>query len=144
MHTHICKNCGKEYKNQKEKSNYCSKECQYKSISSNRIIDLKGQKFGKLTVLSLKEKNNKDRLKWICECECGNIVEVSSYNLTHSITKSCGCIQKEFAKKICEESAIYTNLVGQVFNNLTVIEKVKNGIWKCKCICGNYIDVPSR
>lgn len=144
MYTHICKNCGKQYENQKEKSNYCSKDCKYKGMSSKRIINLKGQKFGRLTVLSLKEKNSKDRVKWICKCECGNIVDVSSYNLSHGIAKSCGCLQKEVAKKTCKKSTIYTDLIGQVFNDLTIVEKIKDGIWKCKCVCGNYIEVPTR
>lgn len=60
MYKHICKNCGKEYQNNKGKSSYCSKECQYKHFLKKKIIDLKGQKFGRLTVLSLKETNKKN------------------------------------------------------------------------------------
>lgn len=144
MYTHICENCGKEYKNQKEKSKYCSKECKYKGISSKRIIDLNGQKFGRLTVLSLKERSNKEKLKWVCKCECGNIVEVLSNNLLRGTTKSCGCLHKEISTELCKKFKIYTDLVGQVFNDLTVIEEVESGLWKCKCICGNFIEVPSR
>lgn len=144
MYKHTCKNCGKTYENRKEKSNYCSKKCQYEAVSKNKIINLQGKKFGRLTVLSLKETQNKRRVKWICKCECGNIIEVFSTNLISGTTKSCGCLQKEIAKKTASEAAIYNNLVGQVFNDLTVVEKVTDGMWKCKCKCGNFITVTTR
>lgn len=43
----------------------------------------------------------------------------------------------------------YTDLLGQVFNRLTVIEFIGQGfkgrsIWKCKCICGNQKILPAR
>jgi hypothetical protein len=43
----------------------------------------------------------------------------------------------------------YTDLLGQVFNRLTVIEFVGQGfkgraIWKCRCICGNEKILPAR
>ena len=39
------------------------------------------------------------------------------------------------------------NLIGQTFNRLTVLEKTDKRtasggiIWKCKCSCGNYVEV---
>ena len=56
-------------------------------------IDLKGQRFGKLLVL--KKSNNRCHtgVKWICQCDCGNIVEVASQSLLRGRTKSCGCIR---------------------------------------------------
>lgn len=37
---------------------------------------------------------------WLCECECGNRKVIQSYCLTKkNPTQSCGCIQKNFAKK---------------------------------------------
>ena len=39
--------------------------------------DLVGQKFGKLTVKERSNrKGNDGALYWICECDCGNIIEV--------------------------------------------------------------------
>ena len=66
----------------------------------NQLIDLTGQKFGKLTVISL-EKSDKKRkgAVWLCRCECGNIKAVSSRNLRKGCTKSCGCSTKEMIGK---------------------------------------------
>jgi hypothetical protein len=56
-----------------------------------RHIDITGQVFGKLTVVSYK-----GRSKWLCRCECGNATIVISWNLTNGTTKSCGCASRAF------------------------------------------------
>jgi hypothetical protein len=68
----------------------------------SKIIDLVGQKFGKLTVIKqYKEYKGKDRhTYWVCKCSCGNEkdVIVSSDKLKNGNTKSCGCYIKESNK----------------------------------------------
>ena len=60
------------------------------------ILDLKGRKFDRLTVLELlPERNSRGHAVWKCECSCGNIINVVSYSLTSKNTKSCGCIRRE-------------------------------------------------
>jgi hypothetical protein len=55
---------------------------------------LEGQQFGRLVVISrLSSRNGKGN--WLCECSCGNTVEVISYALTSGHTKSCGCWRDE-------------------------------------------------
>lgn len=56
---------------------------------------LVGEKFARLTVLELDYVKSRRRY-WKCQCECGNVVTVSEGNLKHGITKSCGCIKKEY------------------------------------------------
>ena len=56
---------------------------------------LAGEKFARLTVLELDYMKSRRRY-WKCQCECGSIVTVSEGNLKHGITKSCGCIKKEY------------------------------------------------
>lgn len=56
---------------------------------------LVGEKFARLTVLELDYVKSRRRY-WKCQCECGSIVTVSEGNLKHGITKSCGCIKKEY------------------------------------------------
>lgn len=67
-----------------------------------KFIDLTGQQFGRLTVLELgtplKPVRNKEKY-WLCQCECGNQVSVSGYNLRSGNTKSCGCLSKELLVK---------------------------------------------
>lgn len=62
-------------------------------------IDLTGKKFGRWTVLEEAGKNNHGNYLWRCRCECGNIKINSSSNLRCGHTKSCGCLQKELAKR---------------------------------------------
>ena len=62
-------------------------------LKDERIIDITGKKFGKLTVLQIdpSTKGIDTPLKWICKCDCGNIVSINSYNLRNGKTQSCGC-----------------------------------------------------
>lgn len=107
-------------------------------------IDLTNQKFGKLTVL--RKGNGRItsggcyKTTWVCQCECGNVVEVDSQKLRKGHTTSCGCFKKE------NKGAHFEDLTGQRFNRLTVIkfipanERTARGYnWWCKCDCGNYI-----
>lgn len=53
-------------------------------------IDITGQVFGKLTVISFYGVKNK-RTYWNCKCSCGKELIAESYCLRHGHTKSCGC-----------------------------------------------------
>ena len=61
-------------------------------------IDLSGMKFGRLTVLC-ENGRKRGEICWKCQCDCGNIINVSSYSLRIGETKSCGCYQKERTSK---------------------------------------------
>ena len=52
-----------------------------------KALDLTGQKFGKLTYLKPLKPNKHGSVLWLCECECGNMSEVTTGN-RHN-TKSC-------------------------------------------------------
>src|SRR3990167_2611761 len=60
-----------------------------------RRIDLIGQRFGKLIVISLAGKNKWGNLKFLCKCDCGKEKIVPSANLRDGRTKSCGCIAQQ-------------------------------------------------
>ena len=56
----------------------------------HKIENLKGNKYGRLTVLNYSHiKNHKSY--WRCKCECGNETIVRSDCLKDGSTKSCGC-----------------------------------------------------
>ena len=62
--------------------------------------DLIGQKFGRLTVIKKADKNyispkGYTKSRWVCLCDCGNIITVTGNDLTTGKTKSCGCFHKE-------------------------------------------------
>lgn len=63
-----------------------------KITSQLRIQDLTNQKFGRLTVLKL-ERDLNGKIKWLCQCECGNFIKVNPNDLKSGNTKSCGCLK---------------------------------------------------
>jgi len=61
-----------------------------------RYIDLSGQKFGRLMVISIAEKATHGKTtQWLCKCECGKETFVHTAELRSGRTKSCGCLQKD-------------------------------------------------
>lgn len=67
----------------------------------SHVKDLTGQKFERLTAIErdyAPQNTNRKRTKWICKCECGNIVSVVSTDLLSGHTKSCGCYHKDQAR----------------------------------------------
>lgn len=64
-----------------------------------RLLDLVGQIFGKLTVLSRAGRNKRRHALWLCVCSCGQKTTVSGDSLRRGDTKSCGCLQRENATK---------------------------------------------
>jgi len=60
-------------------------------------LELKGTKFGRLTVFDRAEATPQGHYKWLCIRDCGNEVVVRGSALTNGSTKSCGCLQKERA-----------------------------------------------
>ncbi len=63
------------------------------------MIDLCGKKYGRLTAIARKGINVSGNAIWLCECDCGSNVFVSSNNLRSGHTKSCGCLRKELMTK---------------------------------------------
>ena len=109
-------------------------------------IDLTNQKIGKLSVIRQAEKIN-NKTAWVCQCECGNEIIVSSTNLSAGHTKSCGCLKAEKSRQ-----AHFKDLTGQKFGRLTVIKETDQYVspqgnkytrWLCRCDCGNEATVLS-
>jgi len=61
-----------------------------------KLIDLSGQVFGKLTVLSRVPATG--QAKWNCRCECGAITVQPGYELRSSKVVSCGCKKKSIGE----------------------------------------------
>lgn len=62
-----------------------------------RFVDLTGQKFGRLSVIE-RAPNKKDRVAWLCKCDCGNEIVTTSRLLQTGQTTSCGCFHRERTK----------------------------------------------
>lgn len=69
-------------------------------LGKNRLDDLKGKKFGRLTVLNRDETKTGEKPRWICQCDCNILVNVSSANLKNGSTNSCGCLRLEISAKV--------------------------------------------
>ena len=68
--------------------------CKKLKVKMGKLLELTGQKFGKLTVLSRASNFTFNRSAWNCICDCGKEKIVSGNSLTQEHTKSCGCLQK--------------------------------------------------
>lgn len=100
----------------------------------SKLIDLVGQRFGKLTIIE-KSENKGGKTAWLCKCDCGNSTVVVGGNLKNGHTTSCGCNKDEYYL-----NAPFKDLTGMRFGKLTVQKRVENKggnvCWLCLCDCG--------
>lgn len=68
-----------------------------------RMIDLSGQKFGRLTVIEKAGSTKHGAIKWLCKCDCGNESIVIGDELRKGKTTSCGCYAKEIARETAKK-----------------------------------------
>jgi len=67
---------------------------------ASRFLDITGQKFGRLMALEMVPRGPEDRhTKWLCQCECGKIIQTRINSLRSGNTKSCGCYFMDYARK---------------------------------------------
>lgn len=108
-----------------------------------KLIDLTGQVFGKLTVISKDNNKTGHGAYWICKCECGNIKSIKGQSLREGKISHCGC------SKIQQEKIDTTSLIGKKFGRLTVIARDLqaprghgySSRWICMCDCGKEVSV---
>ena len=109
-----------------------------------KFEDLTGKKFGELTVLyrnkELQEQKKANYCYWHCLCSCGKETDTTTASLKNGHTKSCGHLAK-----LTQKQPLKLN-PGEIYGRLTILERVpapksRNSIWKCKCECGNIINV---
>lgn len=68
-----------------------------------RLVDLSGEKYGRLTVICRAENKN-GRTSWLCECDCGSLVEVRGNDMRMGKVQSCGCIKAEKCRTQSEKA----------------------------------------
>ncbi|WP_412989927.1 AP2 domain-containing protein [Pediococcus siamensis] len=64
----------------------------------SKLIDLTGQRFGRLVVMRRTGTAKNRNAKWLCQCDCGNQTVVDGYRLRNGMTRSCGCLRREKSK----------------------------------------------
>ena len=74
-----------------------------------KLIDLTGQRFGRLLVIRRVECEKHGEAKWLCQCDCGNETAVFGYLLRSGKTSSCGCSKHDetFRNKKKEQSTVH-------------------------------------
>ena len=68
-------------------------------MASYNAKNLTGKRFGRLKVISQAPTENQ-RTMWNCLCDCGNKKVLPCYVLTRGLVRSCGCLQKDTARKL--------------------------------------------
>ena len=106
-----------------------------------QVVSMKGQRFGRWTVLGQMEFSKTGERKWLCRCDCGTERFVLERSLLYGGSQSCGCLRKERAKE-----AVSADLTGKAFGELTVLgpapaQKAGGVRWLCRCICGTEYTV---
>lgn len=62
----------------------------------SKLIDLTGQRFGRLIVIEkTNARNGCTNAVWLCKCDCGNEVVVRGVSLRKGESRSCGCLKSE-------------------------------------------------
>ncbi len=64
-----------------------------------KLIDLTGQRFGRLVVIERAKNQKNGHARWVCRCDCGKTITTNGYDLRSGHTRSCGCIYIETLKK---------------------------------------------
>lgn len=89
------------------------------------MMNLSGQRFGRLVVLDEAPRKEYGARMWYCKCDCGKEKIVFQQCLMNGHSRSCGCIRKE---QIIERSTthglshkriynIYHGMINRCFNN---------------------------
>lgn len=67
--------------------------------------DIKGQRFGHLTVIrKSKKRNAKGQMYWVCKCDCGQFLVVRGDNLRNGNSQQCSdCATHGTRSIFCEE-----------------------------------------
>lgn len=100
-------------------------------------LEMIGKKFGRLTVVEQDGERKAGRHpRWMCKCDCGNVVTKSAPALRQGREPSCGCAARDFQRQKYD-------LTGKKFGLLLVVKaesasnSKRNIVWKCLCDCGN-------
>lgn len=65
-----------------------------------KLIDLTGQRFGRLTVIKKVPPTTKQtNARWLCACDCGGVTTVLGITLRKGEARSCGCLKREINRK---------------------------------------------
>ena len=94
-------------------------------MKKSKVVDVTGQKFGKLKVIKFLGINERHRAIWECECECGNIKVYELQDLKKN--KSCGC-ERYKTEKYINASIKNQKRAYEAYHNKYIIDGVNVAI----------------
>ena len=121
----ICEVKGVNIRTGRTKSCGCWKQESDHTPKGN-VIDLVGQKFNHLTVISRAGSDKRGEAKWKCQCDCGNpnMLIVLGSNLRKNHTTSCGCERRSHGEQRIIEILNKNNIT---YETEKVMFKYSNG-----------------
>lgn len=129
----VCKYCKKPFlarQDTAKKRKFCSHKCSALSWRESELNlltkQLVGKTFGKLTVLSVGEKQKDGQRLWLCHCTCGQEKFITTAALTLRRAESCGCTGKSGSKN-CK---------------WTGFGEISGGYWSSLKACAKTRDIP--
>lgn len=112
---------------------------------TKKMIDIRGQRFGRLIALFPVYIGKEKRTYWLCKCDCGSEIACRIDMLKDKTTQSCGCYAIERNKLRYDQKR--ENMIGKIFGRLTVIsfdcmkmcnDGVLYAYYWCQCSCGSH------
>jgi hypothetical protein len=70
-----------------------------RSKNMSEVVNIKGQKFGRLEVLYRIENDKDGNAMWLCSCDCGKELPARGVCLRRGRVSSCGCLTRELKVK---------------------------------------------
>ena len=97
-----------------------------------------GKRFGKWVVLEETSKKNISRQKYyLCQCDCGDQIEVIGSSLRSGKSSSCQkCCRQKISIQVGSVSGRWT-----ILNRSEKISKFGHLYFSCKCECGSISDI---
>lgn len=105
-------------------------------MMSRPPADITGRRSGLLVAVKM-IRDNDDRIKWLCDCDCGGVSVRTTHDIVHKIATNCGCLNPNK----------YVDLTGRHFGHMEVLGRAENSPTNAKrwwCECGNCGNIVSR
>ena len=102
-----------ELKSGHSKSCGCDTEYRYRNV-----VDISGERFGKLLVIERVDKHVQREAMWKCICDCGKEKIARGSSLRGGNTKSCGCLIGVITKKLHSKHGGYKTRLYSIWNKM--------------------------
>jgi hypothetical protein len=82
------------------------------------LKNLLNQRFKRLLVIKRAENNKDGGARWICRCDCGNIINTAAHTLLKGHSGSCGCLRRDNIVAAVKRHGLYLSREYQCWQNM--------------------------